>query len=225
MTITSNEYSNFQGAYDYFNACLFEGKLPPVMITLQHGKKYYGYAWKDKFIERAGVVVACEIALNPDLFDTRSDKVILSTLVHEMCHVWQFVYGKAGRNGYHNKQWGDKMKAIGLYPSSTGNAGGKETGQKVSHYIIKDSLFDNEADRLINECNFVLNWQSSVEASKAAKKKQTRAKFVCPECNQAAWAKPTARLVCFVCTDKNWDEVSMVEMVCTTQNDDESEAA
>ena len=31
-----------------------------------------------------------------------------------MCHQWQQHFGKPSRNGYHNKQWADKMESVGL---------------------------------------------------------------------------------------------------------------
>jgi hypothetical protein len=33
------------------------------------------------------------------------------------------------------------MKQIGLQPSATGQPGGKETGQSMSHYIIADGHY------------------------------------------------------------------------------------
>lgn len=218
------EYTSIQQAYDYFNNILFAGKLPYVMITLQHGKRYNGYAWQDKFISRNNDAEhkICELALNPDAFNRRSDKDILSTLVHEQCHIWQFTHGKTSRNGYHNKQWGDKMKEVGLYPSATGSEGGKETGQKMTHYIINQGAFDTHCNTLITG-GFKLNWQSFAEAGKDNKKKQTRAKFVCPECDQAAWAKPTARLYCGECS--SGPDVSfagqLIEMLCIAQDESE----
>jgi hypothetical protein len=38
-------------------------------------------------------ITAHELALNPDVFTGRSDELILSTLVHEMVHVWQETHG------------------------------------------------------------------------------------------------------------------------------------
>jgi predicted SprT family Zn-dependent metalloprotease len=43
-----------------------------------------------------------ELALNPDSFIGRTDEMILSTLVHEMVHVWQQTYGKPPRRSYHD---------------------------------------------------------------------------------------------------------------------------
>jgi hypothetical protein len=67
--------------------------------------------------------------------------MILSTLVHEMCHAWQQTYGKAPRRGYHDQQWAAKMREIGLPPSDTGEERGKETGQSMSHYIIPEGRY------------------------------------------------------------------------------------
>ena len=149
MTITKTEYSTLEQAFDYFNSVLFNNKLPAVMITLQHSKQFNGYCWKDKFSVR-GVegnnTKTYEIALNPDTFRGRTDKDILSTLVHEMVHVAHYETGKAPKGGYHDKKWGMMMKLIGLHPSNTGAVGGKETGNRMSHYIITGAAFDTYCD-------------------------------------------------------------------------------
>ena len=81
-------------------------------------------------------VTAHELALNPDVFTDRTDEEILSTLAHEMAHVWQQECGIPPRRCYHDKEFASKMKAIGLHPSDTGEPGGKETGQSMTHYIV-----------------------------------------------------------------------------------------
>jgi hypothetical protein len=58
-----------------------------------------------------------------------------------MVHLEQHHFGKASRNGYHNKQWAAWMERIGLMPSNTGEPGGKRTGQRMSHYILPDGAF------------------------------------------------------------------------------------
>ncbi len=75
-----------------------------------------------------------EISLTPTTL-YRTPQEIFSTLVHEMCHLWQWDFGNPSRNGYHNKEWAAKMREVGLIPSDTGQLGGKETGQKMTHYI------------------------------------------------------------------------------------------
>ena len=90
-----------------------------------------------------------EIALNPAHFKSRTTEESLSTLAHEMCHFEQQHFGEPGRTGYHNREWAGMMKAIGLIPSDTGQPGGKETGQKVSHYIEPGGPFDRACAELV----------------------------------------------------------------------------
>jgi hypothetical protein len=58
-----------------------------------------------------------------------------------MVHLWQYHVGSPSRSGYHNREWADMMKRLGLPPSDTGKPGGRETGQRVTHYIIPDGPF------------------------------------------------------------------------------------
>lgn len=98
-----------------------------------------------------------EIAMNPTFFATDPLIVTLATIVHEMCHQWQYHFGKTSRAGYHNKDWGDKMEAIGLMPSNTGKPGGKKTGQQMMDYPIIDGPFNHACAKLITE-DFQISW-------------------------------------------------------------------
>ena len=208
MNTTTAEYHAFDEAYDYFNARLFDGTLPMCLITLQRKAKAYGYHSPERFISRVdeGKKID-EIALNPDTFGDCTDKDILDTLVHEMAHLWQFKFGKPSRGGYHNKEWADKMEAIGLMPSSTGQPGGKRVGQRMSDYIIKGGPFDQACDALLVG-DFRLNWQSVAYAKRgrvgqqqAEAKKKSKTKYSCASCGQNAWAKPESKLVCGECME------------------------
>jgi hypothetical protein len=102
--------------------------------------------------------------------------------------------------GYHNKEWAQLMCTIGLMPSDTGAPGGKQTGQRVSHYIIEGGPFDQAADVLL-ATGFCLNWESLVvprETERVAKA-QSKTKYTCPSCGQNAWAKPYVSLRCGAC--------------------------
>jgi predicted SprT family Zn-dependent metalloprotease len=65
----------------------------------------------------------------------------MSTIVHEMVHHWQHHLGKPSRSTPHNTEWANKMEAIGLMPSSTGQPGGKRTGHRVADYILPGGAF------------------------------------------------------------------------------------
>ena len=205
MNTTTAEYSAFDEAYDFFNNKLFEGMLPLCLITLQRKASAKGYYSPDRFMSRvAEGETIDEIALNPDVFTGRTDKEILSTLAHEMAHLWQQKFGKPSRSGYHNKEWAKKMEKVGLMPTDTGTPGGKKTGQKVTHYIIEGGPFDVACDALLGG-DFQLNWQS-IAASKgkdkqAKAKQKSKTKYSCSTCGQNAWAKPESRLMCGECME------------------------
>jgi SprT-like family len=203
--ITITEYQGFQDAYDFFNRELFAGSLPQVLVTLQRHARTYGYFSPQRFSGRIDKREVHELALNPDNFTGRTDAMILSTLVHEMCHVWQQTHGKAPRKGYHDRQWAGKMREIGLQPSSTGEEGGAETGQSVSHYILPEGGFA-KAYATLAATGFQLHWQSAPASARA--KKPNKMKFTCPGCGQNAWAKPGARLICGECFNDGKGSIS-----------------
>ncbi|HFW1078941.1 TPA: SprT family zinc-dependent metalloprotease [Salmonella enterica subsp. enterica serovar Saintpaul] len=158
MTLPTPEtYEELQHAYDFFDERLFNNELPPCLITLQREKRTYGYCSFQRFAGRESGQMVDEIAMNPVYFSIRTIKATLSTLVHEMVHQWQFHFGKAGRRGYHNKEWAALMERVGLMPSDTGQAGGKKVGQSMTHYIITGGPFDQACDELLTR-NFQLSW-------------------------------------------------------------------
>jgi hypothetical protein len=165
--ITRAQYGAFQDAYDFLNKELFGGTLPHVMVTLQRKAKTRGYFSPERFSGRIDDAAAHELAMNPDTFGGRTDEEILSTLAHEMAHVWQQTHGRPPRRSYHDKQWAAKMKEIGLQPTSTGAPGGKETGQSVTHMIVAGGAYARAYAKLKAK-GFRLDWQSAPEG-KAAK--------------------------------------------------------
>ncbi len=201
MSSTTQQYLSLDVAYQYFNKHLFNGGLPSCLITLQR-KNCYGYFAPDRFQGKNGNgnKKTDEIALNPDHFG-RTDKEVISTLVHEMCHLWQEHLGKPSRKSYHNKEWAAKMQEIGLMPSHTGEIGGKKTGQHMTHYIIDNGLFDKLSEDLLSIRGELIEWKSFSSEGSTLKKPRTKSKvkYSCPECGQNCWAKPESSFVCGVC--------------------------
>jgi hypothetical protein len=204
--ITPAEYRSLQRADDFFNRELFASSLPPVLVTLQRHGRAYGYFSPERFIGRTDQEVAHELALNPDHFG-RTDEVTLSTLVHEMVHVWQKEHGRMPRRGYHDRQWAAQMKEVGLQPSTTGEPGGAETGQSISHYILPGGSFARAFAKLA-AAGFQLRWQSLSEDPSRTAKRASKTKFTCPECGQNAWAKPDTLLICGCCDEEGDGEIN-----------------
>jgi hypothetical protein len=213
-TPTRESYSELETAYAHFNKELFQGKLPPCLMTLVRGKRFKGYFWGDKFGHlHRDAVWTDEIAMNPDLFKFRTVDETLSTVAHEMVHLWQHRFGKSSRNGYHNKEWARKMEAIGLMPSTTGEPGGNKTGQSVTHYIIKGAAFDLSCRRLL-KTGFRITWGSKpTHAPTAAGSKGEgeegeegrsgkRVKYCCPMCDNAVWGKGEMNIMCGDCEEQ-----------------------
>jgi hypothetical protein len=192
---TEVQYQALRHAYDFFNTRLFSGSLPRCLITLRANGRTFGYFANDRFGERVGTEgkVVDEIALNPKPWRSRSIEDSLSTLVHEMIHVRQYHFGTRSRPGYHNREWAAMMKEIGLHPSSTGAAGGRETGQQMSHYIIEDGKFAR-ACRALLETGWHLRFADVMRDKERGG--TTRMKFTCPSCGANAWGRPDLCIAC-----------------------------
>lgn len=201
---TQRTYKTLDDAYRFFNGRLFGGTMPGCLITMQRSKKAYGYFAGRRFGSADGNEVTDEIALNPSHFRSRTTEESLSTLVHEMAHLQQHHFGKPSRASYHNKEWAQMMRAVGLIPSDTGAPGGREVGQKVSHYIEEGGAFARACAELMGmgfDALYVELW-SEGEAAKRKKKAASKTRYTCPTCGVNAWAKPQTALVCGDCEER-----------------------
>lgn len=160
-TPTTTLYQELQQAFEHFNQKLFVGELGkplnPCIITLHRKRRSHGFFHSQRFCNLANGAQADEISLNPTYFALHTIEESLSVLVHEMAHQYQALYGTPGRRGYHNKEWGGILKKIGLYPSNTGQPGGREVGEQMSHFIVPDGPFARACNELITS-EYRLSW-------------------------------------------------------------------
>jgi predicted SprT family Zn-dependent metalloprotease len=146
-----------QNAYDFFNRKLFESKLPHCMLVLQRqSANSYGYFSPDRWTQAKGLHVH-EISLNPIHFAQSSLLDVYSTILHEQCHMYQYLFLKRPRRGYHDQEFSRIMQKVGLMPSSTGEPGGNKTGQFMSDYPIPSGPFLQECKNLVKE-GVTLKW-------------------------------------------------------------------
>jgi hypothetical protein len=213
-------------AFDFLNRGLFDGLLPPCLITLQRTRRAFGYFSGDRFITiDDSTEVTDEIALNPIHFASQLTTNVLATLAHEMVHLWQHRSGTPSRGGYHNREWARKMVEIGLIPSSTGAPGGKPTGGSVSHYIepggrfqlaCADYLASNSIvlfqDRTYRDLPMVSppdDGSQEVDGGgrgvgvrverierERRRKAASKTRFTCSRCGQNAWGNRGLQLLC-----------------------------
>ncbi|MGK9419969.1 SprT-like domain-containing protein [Pseudomonas cedrina] len=227
---TQDAYGELDQAYTHFNTELFGGQLPACLITLQREKKSYGYFSAERFINQGDKSFTDEIALNPAYFGVVPLKEVMQTVVREMVRLWQHHFGKPGRRRYHNREWAEKMKSIGLMPSDTGYPGGKQTGEKMSCYPIPEGPFELAFAKLL-ETSFRITWfdrnpsrhvaahtlQAALEGdvegvdpdnivvpeeTPETSSKPTRAKYTCAPCKINIWGKPGLNLICGECSGK-----------------------
>jgi len=202
---TRETYDALQQAYETLNKSLFASELPNCLITFHRRKNSFGYFAAERFGREDGKRTD-EIALNPVHFRDRALDDVLSTLVHEMVHLWQHHFGKPGRGRYHNREWAAKMKSVGLQPTSTGGDDGKETGEAMYHTIIEDGAFARTVHKMTVK-GFSIPWaeiptpetpaaDDSSEGRNATRKSGKRVKYVCPQGDLNAWAKHGASLIC-----------------------------
>lgn len=157
MNPTNALYQSLLDAYNHFNSELFEDKLPPVIFTVQRQKELMGYFAPDRWTSLEGT--RChEVGINPANMGRSRVVEVLQTLVHEMVHCWQYVYGKPSRSCYHNTEWAYKMIEVGLQPSDTGLPGGAITGQHMNDYPIEGGPFLQACHALVKSNGFKFPW-------------------------------------------------------------------
>ena len=106
------------------------------------------------------------------------------------------------RNPYHNAEWAARMKAIGLIPSNTGEPGGRETGQKMTHHIDPDGPYERAYARLESPRILYKDVHDAGELTSRRKKAASKTKYTCPGCEANARAKPGMNLICGDCSEE-----------------------
>jgi hypothetical protein len=208
-TPTGLMYLPLLTAFNHFNNEVFNSRLLDCLLTLRANKKNTkGYYHAKRFAALEDpTVFTDEIAMNSAYFTKRDLRDTASTLVHEMCHHDEEHSGSPPRKGYHSKWWAAKMREVGLQPTNTGKVGGKETGDRMDHYIVDGGPFALSFERLV-ATGWQLGWGDAAtvagaggaEGEGAVKSpKRTREPFKCESCGMTAQSRASAELVCFSC--------------------------
>lgn len=137
---TTELYRQFDEVVQHLNRTLFSSELPLVVIRLQRHMGSNGHFSPARWAQRDGGT-AHQISLNPYYFAKRPLQDVFQTLVHQMCHLWQFQFGTPSRGGYHNLEWAQKMTSLGLIPTTTGDLHGKMVGQTLTEMVDPKGKF------------------------------------------------------------------------------------
>ena len=200
MTPTMQTFNAWQAMFDHFNAELFGGKLPHVLLNMSRKRGAVGFFWAGRWSPAEKGAAIAEISMNPEWLKGRSPEQTASTMVHEMVHLWDHVFGKPGKNGYHGKSWANQMRAVGLEPVSHDQPG-KDVGYRCSHNVIADGVFTKAFASLPVKampwvCGGAVEKPVDPKEKDRAKAKQKVA-YQC-ECSKA-WGKPGLSMTCNEC--------------------------
>lgn len=215
---TKKFYGLFQYVFDHYNGHLFGSEIKDPIIVIVRRKNVAGYYIYQKWFQMQENETD-ELALNPEMFLKFPLLEIVQTIVHEMCHAWQFHYGNPSYRAYHNREWAQKMISVGLMPTDTGRAGGKTTGFRMDDYPIEGGEFLRASEELINSEVFAgLYYENNPDIfqnidaeaplfdqikdmtlaqAPEIKDKRTKVKYSCPCCN--VWGKPGLDVHCNSC--------------------------
>lgn len=196
-TPTREQFAAYQRLYDYFNRELFDPGLPVCVLNFSRHANTSGFFAPRRWSK--GEERRHEISLNPSTLLLRQPREVCSTLVHEMVHLWQAERGTPSRAGYHNREWSEKMQAVGLMPSSTGEPGGATVGQRMTHYILEGGPFAAAFARLPHD---YFPWLCEAEPEGRGKKKTaSKLRYTCPGCDAHVWGKPGLSIRCNECRE------------------------
>lgn len=159
------------------------------------------------------------MGINPYYLD-RTVAEVLSTICHELCHIYENAFIHIARGGYHDKHWANLMRDCGLEPKYI-----NRSKTAVSHEIIKDGVFDTFVSEFVEEngadfftvCEYSQNLDLKVRgelglsdgesdepkpdnADKPVKKyNRNKVKYVCDGCGVKVWGKAGLNLTCGDC--------------------------
>jgi len=221
---TLEAHNECQVAFDFLNQKLFKPtfgvELPNVMLNLPYSARYLGVFIPDLWVKSSDEAKKySSIGLN--LHALVDDLQILQVLAHEAVHLGQEVYpdafGKPCKNGWHGNSFAKAMNKIGLIVSSTGKPGGKTTGYRMSDYVLPGGLFEavfddfKQAGHQFSWCirlgqqgpisepdDISLDLDRTTDKVKE-RKRRSKTKYTCDNCQINAWAKPGVRLNCGAC--------------------------
>lgn len=190
-------FGALQGAYNYFKVRLFKDRLSPAVLTLNRNTRSGGYYMRSAWVDETQNVLP-EINISPATLQL-SPLDVMSILVHEMTHHFQHLHGNPGRAGYHNKEFAKFMFCLGLQCSSTGEPGGKQTGERMSHFVLPGGTFHNAFEQMPNEYLLPFKDFNLQKKFTSFSIKKIKIKYQCTGCGINVWGKPNLHIVCEQC--------------------------
>lgn len=198
----SSQIASMEAAFDLLNDRLFDGELPPVVVTVYPKAGTYGHftpwkSWRDAGDGREEINLAAD-AMDRPVID------IMATLVHEMCHLYCHIHGIAetSREGrYHNKRFADVGRAHGLRITRDRVNGWTVTRPGPAlEALDAEGCFEavrNDLARLSESC--VSRTVGPAAPFGGAPRKRKHLRYSCPSCGATVRSSKPVRVSCDDC--------------------------
>lgn len=209
--------------FDYYNAELFNNELDRTAIILcwTHRKSITGgFFCADKWTDEDGRKIS-ELAINANLMRSTTLTTLHKIMAHEMVHALQHQRGTSGREGYHNADFCNICREIGLPPVNAKTneevqpgGGAPSCGNNVAEdgaflaafrALPDDAVFPFESDPIEGDGSDQDGDDDGGEgegegsdgpAEEKKPRRGVRSRYTCPVCGLRVWAKAGVRLMC-----------------------------
>lgn len=209
----SDDTKKLEYAYGVFNRQYFDGKLPPVMITIQSSRGAYGHCTTQK-VWASGGERYYELNLGAEYLD-RPIEHVLATLMHEMVHIYCLENGikdTSNMGRYHNKRFKAEAEKRGLLISCHEHIGWSVTEPSVA-FILNIHAWG--LDTACENCRLgamaplggggddgsdgASGTAGGANGKGRTKKPTSTRKYQCPVCKNSVRATKDLNLICGDC--------------------------
>lgn len=192
--------ASLMAAFNAINEYFYGGVLEKPVITFKEGARKSAYGWietRKKWVQ--GKNERYEINISVDYIGTRSVEQTISTLMHEMAHLYNLMNGikDTSRGGvYHNKRFKETAEAHGLTIEHEEHIGWSSTKLPDD---TKKWIADNINIKGINIYKRIAERKPKGES----KSKQSMRKLMCPLCGNIVRVTKDISVMCGECTTEN----------------------
>lgn len=228
VKLSAELYGKIQTVIDELDKRFFSGakkeKIPQLVFAINNKCRtcVVAYVQPDALYDKKTDTKLQYMGINPDYLDRKLEEII-STVCHELCHVYEHAYIHIPRGGYHDKQWAELMRDCGLEPKYQNSS-----KTAVTHTVIKDGVFEKfvsdfkekygedyfnivsysaeVARRTRKELGIEDDEDDSPRADNADKPikvyNRNKIKYVCASCGMSLWGKGNLYIICGNCSEQ-----------------------
>lgn len=199
--------ASMMSAFNAINDHFYNSELEKPVIAFKEGKRKQAYGWIETHKQWVqGKNERYEINLSVDFLGERSVEDTISTLMHEMVHLYNILNGikDTSRGGvYHNKKFKEAAEAHGLIIDFN-----EHIGWSITH--LQDETKQWIAEN-INIKDIKIYKRVAEKVPGASKPKQSMKKLVCPSCGAIARVTSDVKLICGECYDPDDEPIYLEE--------------